>query len=471
MSEKQLKIRDFGEKIRYLVGTRGKPELWDDFQEELPPEFRCFRTAAAFASHLNVDEATLSQWRDDNRNCGYRLAPKVEDAEKVARLFGIWSKNVRSDPRPFWQQNWPSWYSGEASDQYKKGYKRPGVGDAKPDSLEAFQKAYCAALRMHIDAPENSNLYFTIVKDHQSRRLAAQDLIRIIRKAPQILEVVQRQPGMGSMPARVLSDGSIDSDTIAPAIDWLLDAKIDTVINACQQAYSEISDEEHISSGAVLTELAQRIVPALYDHYSVSKIKSALGEEIGAFVELPVHHRTVADVIVAAAETRPTSYHPRKKREDWPIPARSFIDQTPDNGFDAHVQRTKDVQNQLAKCFTAPNTDDIYAAVRDYVAGGPFYRPEPGTDFAEEEKFELAGEIIRQRMKFERKCFYMIFYLPEAKDDHVALSALVDRLKKKLPGMLFLALDKKASVAKAEIRRFGPFIWMLPAEEGDGGRS
>ena len=60
----------------------------------------------------------------------------------------------------------------------------------------------------------------------------------------------------------------------------------------------------------------------------------------------------------------------------------------------------------------------------------------------------------------------MMFYIPEGDDKRLKLDELVKELSGKLPGMLFLALDARKSVATAEIRRFDPFVWMLNKAEG-----
>lgn len=486
MDNKQIQIRDFGEKVAYLVGTRGKSGLYCDLEGALPTGVPVFKSAAAFAKRLGVDAAVLNQWKEDvGRPCRYRLAPKMSEVEAVAQIFGIWPKSDVSDLRTFWKEVWPSWYSGEAEEQYTVDYVRPKAsggkpaGDGKPDSLDAFQKAYCEALRQYQEALrqrcDNSisiSLYFPLIRDPEAVAKAVRELVNLLRPAPQVLVRLQCQTGMNELPIKFPLSETVGDEAIRASVEWLLLQDIDVVIGACQQAYSEIlheaSGKQIASECAVLVALTQRIVPAVYNNFAVTKIKSVLGEEIGGLVELPVHHRTIADVVVAAAEMRATSYLPRKNRDDWPIGTRSFVDHTPDSGFDDEEQKTRDIQAQLARPLTAASEKAVYEALRSYVAGGTYYRPEPGTDFEEEDKFELAGEIIKNKMKFEGRKFYMMFYLPKSEEARAALNSLVDKLKKKLPGMLFLALKDDKSVAKTEIRNFQPFVWMLPVESAEG---
>lgn len=418
---------------------------------------------------VGVDPAALSQWCDDLRSAG-RLAPKFDKVVAVAQFFGIWPRNDRTeDLRAFWARDWPSWYSQEATDQYSKAYFSLKDGDRKPDSVETFQDEYCKALCLYREDPDSSPLHFPQIDRKKLHDQAAQDLVSVVRKAPHVLAQLQQQLEMETLPFEpVAAQESVDDEAIAKAVKWLLGADIDVVIAACQRAYAKVRRESEAVAIA-LTELAQRLVPALYESHAVSKIRLALGEEIGGLVELPVHHRTVAEVVVAAAEARATAYLPRRMGEKWPVGARSFIDHTPDSGIESDAKKAQDVRDQLAKPFTAASADALYKAVCAYAAGGQFYRPEPGTNFTDDEKLELAGEMIRNQMKYDGRYFYMMFYLPKGKEDRTKFDELIKKLAKKIPGMLFLALDATKSVAANEIRCFDPFVWML--NDAEGGRS
>ena len=53
----QMKIRDFGEKILFLVGTRGAADVLDEMGENVPEQFPKFGSMAQFASSIGVDQA------------------------------------------------------------------------------------------------------------------------------------------------------------------------------------------------------------------------------------------------------------------------------------------------------------------------------------------------------------------------------------------------------------------------------
>ncbi len=336
MGQKQIKIRDFGEKVRYLISARGSVKLCEDFSGALPKEVPPFTSSEAFAKQLKVNPSYISRdWSDDkNRRSESRLAPKLEHVQDVARLFGIWPREAQEERNIllFWSTNWKSWYFGDAEEQFTKQYVRSNKGDGRPDSLDAFRKAYCEALDLYIRDPEASPLYFPVIDPKELRDRAARDLAEVIRKAPQVLTHLQQHGGMEELPVQ-LQEG-VDDAAVTIAVEWLLKAPIDIVISACQQAYSQQRGQTQPITVALL-ELAERLVPALYKAHAVSRIRSALGKEIGGLVELQVHHRTVAEVVVAAAEARATAYLPRRKGENWPVGARSFIDHAPDSGFDA----------------------------------------------------------------------------------------------------------------------------------------
>ena len=357
------------------------------------------------------------------------MAPRKETVAKVAQLFGIWPKDGGSETAlKFWTENWPSWYSGEASEQFKKNYSRPRNGDGKCDSLDKFVEAYCAALRAYLEDPESSPLHFSFIRDYgRLRELARVDLADLLRKAPPVLTHLKCQRSLCKLPLIDPVEDSIDA-----AAEWLLDVDIDDLITGCQGALRSLERRSPkngtVPARNVLEELVQRVVPAVYKHYAVAKIQSALDVEIGGLVELPVHHPTVVDILVAAAEGRSTSYLPRKKREEWPAGAASFADQAPDNGPNGRENRAQDLRIELSKRFTAASADEVYNAVKTYVTGGAFYEFDPRTEFGEDEKFRIVGKVIHNIMRFQGRKFYMMFHWPKNKDDQDALKELVRKL-------------------------------------------
>ena len=153
----------------------------------------------------------------------------------------------------------------------------------------------------------------------------------------------------------------------------------------------------------------------------------------------------------------------------WPVGKRSFVDHTPDNGFDSPDQKAQDIYKLLKDGFTASISKDLYEAVRAFALGDRFHKFEPGATQAQDEEFELVGEVIRNRMRSWGR-FYMTFLEPSKDVDRSELGKLMLKLSKKLPGMLFFVLSNDHSIKKREIAQFGLFVEMI-VNYADGGRS
>ncbi|MEJ2229373.1 MAG: hypothetical protein P8Y67_14390 [Alphaproteobacteria bacterium] len=474
----QIRIRDFGEKVRYLIGKQGVPELpvlIDEYNVSFPPEFRQFGNEKSFAKLIGIHATTLVHWRNDDRNPHeIRLAPKFKEAERIAQLFGIWPRETDGvDLRTFWLENWPSWFAHEANDQYDKKYKR--LNDAKrdkhPDSLAAFRDAYCKELKLYSEDPQKSKLYFPDV-DTEDRQRAVEDLVALIFETPRVLRLLREQKSISALPSDFQENTEADENAnISASVDWLLNAPIDDVIGAGHGALAKIDKgaptKELAPIRTALIALTQRIIPALYNDPIIAKLKSAINRESGGLIVLPVYRPAVAEIAVAAAAARSTDYFPRKKKNEWPIGTRSFVDQAPDSGFESQEQNLSNLKFQIANLFSASSVKEVEAAFRSFVADA-YFEPEPGTDIKPEARFKLACDNIKFDMDSEGSCFYMTFRHPKKDHERKQLKQLVEKLEKNLQGMLFLALVDDVKIVEDENKRYRPFISMLPVEAAEG---
>lgn len=476
----QVKIRDFGEKVLWLLDpTKRGQEAF--FPIEQLPQFPRM-TRKMLMSKLRLNTSNINLWQDDNRE-PHRLPPRLDVIASVAELYGVWpkSKNDESDLLGFWAGVWPSWYSGPAEDQFSKQgdpnkkYKRPKNGDGKPDSCSVFEEEYRKQLNLYIKDPDSSLLYFGASQEREALTgRALEDLIRLLSSAPQALLHLKRQPRMAGIPFEMPSNGAVDEALIRDSANFLLEALIDDVIHALQQSIYDIRQEPvtaHSNSiAAVLIEIAQRLVPATYDAACVANVKRFLDDKRGELLEVSVHHKTVAEILIAAAEARSTRYMLRSGPHDYPAGTRSFLDHSPDCGFDAADQETQAVLEQITRPFSATSLDEIEKLIRKYVAGSKIYTPDPTVNFSSDTRLKMVGLRLENLIKKEKKCFYMLFRQPKQESDRQAMQKMVERLSKDLPGMLFLALTNHEAVAMDEVKRFDPFILMLPAADGADSR-
>lgn len=468
MASQEIKIRDFGEKVRYLVGTKSVKAC--ENVEELPPEFVEFQTEKQFSKWLDIEQATLNQWRNDQRDGG-RLPPKLEKAIKIAQLFGIYPKDDRSvDIITFWKKVWPSWYSDEAGDQYFKNTTNSRKKSSNVDTVDAFKEAYSNAINMHIKDRQNSILNFNALMDRGAlRQKAIRDIAKIINRHPEVLTYLQQLGGLTAMPLRC--GENLDDSTIQIATEWLIDCHVDDLLPACQKAFIEIFHNEDVSDAnvlcIVLSDLAQRIIPAIYHSYSSFKIRLVIDGEIGGLIELPACRPSVAEIFVASAEFRETKYLPRSDRETWPAGIRSFIDSAPDDGIDEEDKVRQDVARQLTRSLTVSDGSKVYKAIRHFILGRKYYKAEPELRVDDDASFNLACATINNRILMERRAYYMLFYVPNDNVSRKKLEEIVNKLQKKIPRMMFLAMTNDSNLLEKEHICFQPFISILPVSKNE----
>jgi hypothetical protein len=469
-------IRDFGEKIRFLVRKKDDPELGKMDGVKLPSEFPLFRNQELFVKRLKLGSASsMNQWCDDNRNIG-RLAPDLSQAITAAELFGIWPKgNLDVDITAWWSQHWPSWFSSPATDQYKGSYKRPKDGDNKPDSFDKFKEAYQRALRLHSSGSGESLLHFSFATEKELlRQKASDDLFELFKAAPSVLAYLKRQ-NLTGLPLRKSAVGkSFDDTVIRRCADWFLDQGpgVDAVIKACLAALTEIEQAAHEPDLDLvrnkLIEFARRVVPALCVEDAVATISPALRKEIVGLVKVPAYRRAAAEILVAAVESRPASFLPRKTRSEWPVGTRSFLDHTPDNGINASDEHAQHIRTLLTQTFSSASQDELGKAFEKFIAGGPFCpEPEIGTEFPASLRYKLAAQNIADRIEFDKQCFYMMFH-PRDNQTAEALENLAFEISKDIPGMLFMRLSLEPEIMEQDNRRFNSLILMLPTNANEG---
>ncbi|MDQ2696678.1 MAG: hypothetical protein M3Z21_15145, partial [Pseudomonadota bacterium] len=121
----------------------------------------------------------------------------------------------------------------------------------------------------------------------------------------------------------------------------LLDLEVDQVVRVCKKAHGAVDSR---TDAAAVTAAIQIILPAVYDHGVVEGVRTARGEAIAAFLTLPAHFPTVAEIIMAGVDRRATLFCPREREDHFPK-GRLSLPEPPEGGFDADGQRALDALN------------------------------------------------------------------------------------------------------------------------------
>lgn len=157
-------------------------------------------------------------------------------------------------------------------------------------------------------------------------------LAKALAPAPEAVDALAEQiPGCAE---RLIGEGGgKKAEAIA---ECLLELELDQVISCCKKAHTQVWGSE--SDAKVIAAAVQIILPAVYDHGIVESVRNAWGEVNAAFVALPAHYPTVAEIIMAGADRRETLFSPRKDEEEFPK-GKLCLPEPPESGFDSEGAR------------------------------------------------------------------------------------------------------------------------------------
>jgi hypothetical protein len=299
----------------------------------------------------------------------------------------------------------------------------------------------------------------------ERRRRCDRRLTQILKSSPVAVEALERESGLQHLSQ--LDPGAKAED----AARRLLETDIDSVIEGLAAAYRWVRDEIDVERSAELTkaeaalaEAAQLILPALFDLGVVAWARGQGRGPDAALVVVPACLRTVAEIIMAGVDDRPTRYRPRTY--DLDNPAGEFsLPTPPEPGLQGVSRFAEELERHLCDKFLVGSVSDLEATIHDYLVT-TFYRPEAGSTRDVRQQRASAAINIEALGRHHRRTYYMMFPVPHEDAARNEVDALVRRLKEQYPAITFLALNDDGAVEQSELRRFGPFRFMLPKKQG-----
>ncbi len=219
--------------------------------------------------------------------------------------------------------------------------------------------------------------------------------------------------------------------------------------------------EQRAKAAEIITEVAQHIVPAVYD-YGVVQWTRQQGSGGTALALLPAGIKTVAEIIMAGVDRRKTRFRHRASEDEQPEGELS-LPQLPECGIDPGGAKAKEaLQEHLHKKFNPRETDNFHRAVDEYLLTN-FPRPESGApERNRQERITLTADLLASKSRDSGQTFYMLFNLPNDMEGQNALRSLVQSLKDDYPALMFLGLDPAFEQERQDRALIDPFCRMLP---------
>ncbi len=283
--------------------------------------------------------------------------------------------------------------------------------------------------------------------DEQAARInkVKSRLVKLLADSPDVIETLIRQIGitdeMTGLPADRLTQ---------QLSDYLLEMDFRTVIVALNRAHHSLFDKRDDKSGeqgtdavATLVEIAQLVVPAIYDYGVVQWTRSQRDNGDAALVPLPAGTKTVAEIIMAGVDGRETWFRPCEHEYDQQK-GQLCLSWIPTHGIDPYSRGAR-------------------KAFQEYLHH-KFIPERPALGLTREQLIMITNNYLEARSRDGGQTYYMVFPLPADAEERNALYILVQSLKNDYPAIMFLALTLPYEQVLEERHLIDPFCRMLPTK-------
>lgn len=291
------------------------------------------------------------------------------------------------------------------------------------------------------------------------------ELVKALGRSPAAVEALIEQEPLGIGDDIASLDGAQRAEQLAAC---LLETDIRVAVEALRRAHRSLYEgekpsEQQTKAAEIVTEVAQRLVPALYDYGVVQWTRSQQRGGGGAVLMLlPAGIKTVAEIIMAGADKRATRFRHRTSENDQPEGELS-LPQLPECGIDpSRVKVREALQNHLLKKFNPGEMENFRRTVDDYLLAS-FARPESGApERTRQERITLTADLLESMRRDREQTFYMLFYLPDDAEGQNAMRALIQSLQDDYRALMFLCLDRSFEQERQDRALVDPFCRMLP---------
>jgi len=308
--------------------------------------------------------------------------------------------------------------------------------------------------------------YDDIDPDEEARRRQGfrSKLTDIISRTPRPFVDVAKQLGL-QLTMTIASDHAEFAGRI---LDMRLEQAVDILREVRQsvlQALRDQPEQARIEADA-LSEAVQLIVPALYKHAVVWKVRRKKGEVEAGLIEVNAHHSTVAEILMAGADGRQTEFQPRQNINQFPE-GRLSLPQAPEGGFDKDGETAAaNLLKHLHWKFQPGEPTDLCDAADKFMIWRFYTQKQTGAKgWTREEERILAKKSLVSQTSQLKKTFYLLFRPPDDAAERQKIESQVRDVCKYYPGLVCLAMSEDFDIAQEEYDHLLAFCPMLPVAE------
>ncbi len=230
------------------------------------------------------------------------------------------------------------------------------------------------------------------------------------------------------------------------AADWarrlverLVGLTLEQLIPTLRRAQRDLLSNRKFAAASVVVNFSNIILPVVFSRADSQVLRSRMFDADMVLVDAPVANFTVADILMAMADGRPTRFCKADGGHRSPVAAYRLKKDPPTSGIDHALEAwARSIELDLASKFVDPEEDSF---------------------LNDEERRQIIANRLAMESE-EQRTRYMVFRFKTDDDRGKAANALT-RIKRRYPMLVLLDLSTKGSQLVEERKLFQHFEQML----------